>query len=153
MPKNNTLISDLVLPELERQLAQDDSLWPNVKGLFIITVTKRRKPAATWYLLLQGNEIQPVITSDKAKAQASAKGKVKKVKIQVEDHDLLNFVTGGLTGVKAYMVGRIKVRGDLVLAQRLEEVFERAGGRDRALEFIKSNEDLMALANSKSNRL
>ncbi|KAL9552857.1 hypothetical protein MBANPS3_003582 [Mucor bainieri] len=153
MPKNNTLISDLVLPELERQLAQDDSLWPNVKGLFIITVTKRRKPAATWYLLLQGNEIQPVITSDKAKAQASAKGKVKKVKIQVEDHDLLNFITGGLTGVKAYMVGRIKVRGDLVLAQRLEEVFERAGGRDRALEFIKNNEDLMALANSKSNRL
>ncbi|KAF1804058.1 hypothetical protein V8B55DRAFT_1510834 [Mucor lusitanicus] len=153
MPKNNTLISDLVLPELERQLAQDDSLWPNVKGLFIITVTKRRKPAATWYLLLQGNEIQPVITSDKAKAQDSAKGKVKKVKIQVEDHDLLNFITGGLTGVKAYMVGRIKVRGDLVLAQRLEEVFERAGGRDRALEFIKNNEDLMALANSKSNRL
>ncbi|CAO3614994.1 unnamed protein product [Mucor fragilis] len=153
MPKNNTLISDLVLPELERQLAQDDSLWPNVKGLFIITVTKRRKPAATWYLLLQGNEIQPVITSDKAKAQSSAKGKVKKVKIQVEDHDLLNFITGGLTGVKAYMVGRIKVRGDLVLAQRLEEVFERAGGRDRALEFIKNNEDLMALANSKSNRL
>ncbi|KAL9558184.1 hypothetical protein PS6_001449 [Mucor atramentarius] len=100
-----------------------------------------------------GNEIQPVITSDKGKAQSSAKGKVKKVKIQVEDHDLLNFITGGLTGVKAYMVGRIKVRGDLVLAQRLEEVFERAGGRDRALEFIKNNEDLMALANSKSNRL
>ncbi|KAK4520270.1 isocitrate dehydrogenase (NAD(+)) idh1 [Mucor velutinosus] len=153
MPKNNALISDLVLPEIERQLAQDDSLWPNVKGLFIITVTKRRKPAAIWYLLLQGNEIQPVITSDKAKAQESAKGKVKKVKIQVEDHDLLNFITGGLTGVKAYMAGRIKVRGDLVLAQRLEEVFERAGGRDRALEFLKNNEDLMALANSKSNRL
>lgn len=43
-----TLISDLMLPELERQLAEDDSLWPNVKGLFIITVTKKRKPAATW---------------------------------------------------------------------------------------------------------
>lgn len=28
------------------------------------------------------------------------------------------------------MVGRIKVRGDLVLAQRLEEVFEKAGGKD-----------------------
>lgn len=49
MPKNNTLISDLILPELDRQLAHDDSLWPNVKGLFIITVTKRKRPAATWY--------------------------------------------------------------------------------------------------------
>lgn len=40
-----------------------------------------------------------------------------------------------MTGVKAYMVGRIKVRGDLVLAQRLEEVFERAGGRDVSLMY------------------
>lgn len=47
-PVPATLISDLMLPELERQLAEDDSLWPNVKGLFIITVTKKRKPAATW---------------------------------------------------------------------------------------------------------
>jgi hypothetical protein len=51
MPRSppSTLISDLMLPELERQLSEDDTLWPNVKGLFIITVTKRRKPAATWY--------------------------------------------------------------------------------------------------------
>jgi hypothetical protein len=42
-----------------------------------------------------GNEIQPIITSDKEKAKSSTKGKVKKVKIQVEDHDLLNFITGG----------------------------------------------------------
>jgi hypothetical protein len=49
MPKNNTLIANLILPELDRQLAQDDSLWPNVKGLFIITVTKRKRPAAIWY--------------------------------------------------------------------------------------------------------
>jgi hypothetical protein len=46
-----------MLPEIERQLAEDDSLWPNVKGLYIITVTKKRKPAATWYLLLQGKDL------------------------------------------------------------------------------------------------
>ncbi|CAO3615306.1 unnamed protein product [Mucor hiemalis] len=129
-PVPATLISDLMLPELERQLAEDDSLWPNVKGLFIITVTKKRKPAATWYLLLQGNEVQPVITTDKEKARAATKGKIRSVKIQIEDNDLLNFITGGLTGVKAYMVGRIKVRGDLILAQSLETVFEKANGRE-----------------------
>jgi hypothetical protein len=52
---SSPLISDLMLPELERQLLQDPELWPNVKGLFIITVAKRRKPAAVWYLLLQGS--------------------------------------------------------------------------------------------------
>ncbi|GAA5798874.1 hypothetical protein HPULCUR_004281 [Helicostylum pulchrum] len=114
MAPTSPLMADLMLPELERQLAEDDTLWPNVKG----------------YLLLQGNDIQPVITADQAKARAATRGKVRTVKIQIEDSDLLNFITGGLTGVKAYMVGRIKVRGDLVLAQRLEEVFEKAGGKD-----------------------
>ncbi|KAG0171395.1 hypothetical protein DFQ28_001065 [Apophysomyces sp. BC1034] len=140
------LISDLMLPELERQLLEDKSLWPNVKGLFIVTVTKRRKPAATWYLLLQGNQVQPLITADEQKARGSAKGKIRTVKIQVEDGDLLNFITGGMTGVKAYMTGKIKVRGDLILAQRLEEVFEKAGGRDRAMEFIKKNEHVLTVA-------
>lgn len=43
------LISNLLLPELERQLKEDKNLWPNLKGLFIVTVTKKRKAAATWY--------------------------------------------------------------------------------------------------------
>ncbi|KAI8096102.1 hypothetical protein BDF21DRAFT_407465 [Thamnidium elegans] len=150
MAPTSPLMADLMLPELERQLAEDDTLWPNVKGLYIITVTKKRKPTATWYLLLQGNDVQPVITADQAKARAATRGKVRTVKIQIEDSDLLNFITGGLTGVKAYMVGRIKVRGDLVLAQRLEEVFEKAGGKERALEFIKKNETLLSAAKSRN---
>jgi putative sterol carrier protein len=35
-----------------------------------------------------------------------------------------------MTGVKAYMTGKIKVKGDLLLAQRLEGVFEALGGRE-----------------------
>ncbi|KAG1183824.1 hypothetical protein G6F36_008163 [Rhizopus arrhizus] len=108
MVKQKALIADLLLPEIERQLAKDDSIWPNIKGLYIIQLSKKKNPVAVW----------------------ATKFKVKKVKIQVEDHDLLNFITGGMTGVKAYVAGRIKVRGDLVLAQRLEEVFEKAGGRE-----------------------
>ena len=65
------------------------------------------------------------------------------------------------------MSGRIKVRGDLVLAQSLETVFEKANGRDvsrpcfkvelllifflskRALTFIKNNEELLAASKGK----
>lgn len=35
-----------------------------------------------------------------------------------------------MTGVKAYVAGRIKVRGDLVMAQKLEKFFEKSGGRE-----------------------
>ncbi|KAG1036207.1 hypothetical protein G6F43_013090 [Rhizopus delemar] len=150
MVKQKALIADLLLPEIERQLAKDDSIWPNIKGLYIIQLTKKKKPVAVWYLLFQGNTIQPIITTEKEMIKRATKFKVKKVKIQVEDHDLLNFITGGMTGVKAYVAGRIKVRGDLVLAQRLEEVFEKAGGRERAIEFMKNNEAFFNKTNTSS---
>ncbi|CAO3699355.1 unnamed protein product [Rhizopus stolonifer] len=139
MSKQQTLIADILLPEIERQLVKDNNLWPNIKGLYIIQVTKKRKPVTVWYLLFQGNTIQPIITSHKDKLKNAPKSK--KVKVQVEDQDLLNFITGGLTGMKAYVAGRIKIRGDLVMAQKLEQVFEKAGGRERAIEFMKNNED------------
>lgn len=71
-----------------------------------------------------------------------------------------------MTGVRAYMSGKLKVRGDLMLAQRLEEVFNKTGGQEvniyvmilgtmsaaalnafvvqRALEFLKKNEKEIA---------
>ncbi|KAI9259021.1 SCP2 sterol-binding domain-containing protein [Phascolomyces articulosus] len=143
------LASDLLMPELDRQIKAEPELWPNIKGLFVFTVAKKKKPQATWYLLLQGKDIQPLITDDEEKAKSAAKTKVRVVRIQVEDSDLINFLTGGMTGVKAYMTGKIKVRGDLMLAQRLEEVFEKVGGRQRALDFIGSNDQLRGLAKAK----
>lgn len=48
MVKQKALIADLLLPEIERQLAKDDSIWPNIKGLYIIQLTKKKKPVAVW---------------------------------------------------------------------------------------------------------
>lgn len=44
------LASDLLLPEFERQLKEEPHLIPAVKGLFIVTVTKKKKAAAVWYV-------------------------------------------------------------------------------------------------------
>lgn len=43
---------------------------------------------------------------------------------------ILKLYLHSMTGVKAYMTGKIKVKGDLLLAQRLEGVFEALGGRE-----------------------
>ncbi|SAL99536.1 hypothetical protein [Absidia glauca] len=145
---HSVLLSDVILPEVERQLLQDPTLWPNIKGYFVVGVTKKKKPVTTWYILLQGNEIQPVITNNESKVRGVAKKKrIQTVKIRVEDSDLLNFITGGLTGIKAYVSRRIKIKGDLMLAQRLETLFEKAGGRERALEYIRKNEPSLLQAN------
>ncbi|KAI8059116.1 hypothetical protein BC940DRAFT_248145 [Gongronella butleri] len=112
------LACDIILPEVERQLVQDRTLWPNIDGYFK----------------------QPIITNNPKKLHGVKKTKANTVKIVIEDSDLLNFITGGLTGIKAYVNRRIKIRGDLVLAQSLENLFEKSGGRERALEYMKKNE-------------
>ncbi|SAL96904.1 hypothetical protein [Absidia glauca] len=63
-------------------------------------------------------------------AKDAIKGKVRTVRIQVEDSDALNLVTGGVTGIKTFMTGRVKVKGDLLLAQRLEEAVEKMRARE-----------------------
>ncbi|CDS11298.1 hypothetical protein LRAMOSA03561 [Lichtheimia ramosa] len=136
------LASDLLMPELERQLQEDPSLIPNMKALFILTIVQKRKPMATWYCLLQGKGVMPVITDNEDVIKNTMKRKVKVVKVEVEDKNMVNLLTGGMTGIKAYMTGKIKIKGDLLLAQQLEQVFEKANGRKRAMTFIMENEQL-----------
>ncbi|ORZ02872.1 hypothetical protein BCR43DRAFT_26603 [Syncephalastrum racemosum] len=126
--RRRPLVTDLLLPELDRQLGQDPSLWPNIKG----------------------NGVAPVITTNEQTARKETRGKVQRVKIQVEDSDALNFITGGLTGIKAYTARRIRVRGNLELAQSLEQVFVKTGGRERAIDFIQRNEQLLNASNRSS---
>ncbi|CAO3597088.1 unnamed protein product [Absidia cylindrospora] len=79
--------------------------------------------------------------------------KTETVKIRIEDSDLLNFITGGLTGIKGYVSRRIKIKGDLVLAQKLNILFDKAGGRERALDYIRKNEPFILQATHGNSKL
>ncbi len=60
------------------------------------------------------------------------------VELELDDRDLLNLISGGLTGIHAYTSGKLKVKGDLSLAQQLEQVFQKAGGVEKVMFFLKS---------------
>lgn len=47
-------LANYVLPVIEAQMEDSKEMWPDLKGLFIFTITKQKKPATVWYLLLQG---------------------------------------------------------------------------------------------------
>ncbi|KAI9307088.1 hypothetical protein BJ944DRAFT_151114, partial [Cunninghamella echinulata] len=79
---------------------------------------------------LQGKDVQPVITNVEQVARDATKSKVKVVRIEIEDSNVVSLITGGVTGVKAFMSGKIKVKGDLLLAQRLEAIIEQLGARE-----------------------
>lgn len=50
-------LANYVLPVIEAQMEDSKEMWPEVKGLFIFTVTKQKKPATVWYCLLQGKHL------------------------------------------------------------------------------------------------
>jgi putative sterol carrier protein len=44
--------------------------------------------------------------------------------LTLSDDDLIKLLTGQLDGVTAFMTGRLKIKGDLSLAQRLGRLFD-----------------------------
>lgn len=54
------------------------------------------------------------------------KGKVKpSVSITIKDQDFVDLASGKLNGQKAYMTGKLKARGQLMLAMKLDSVFKQ----------------------------
>ncbi|KAL1922441.1 uncharacterized protein VTP21DRAFT_9980 [Calcarisporiella thermophila] len=145
--RERPLNATILFPELQRELEKNPRLCGNLKGYFIVTVKKKGEPKAEWYLLFQGQEKPPVISSQRPAipqqippdAERQNADSLPVVLIEIEDSDLLNFITGGLTGWGAIVSGKAKIAGDLMLAQKMEEVFKKAGGVEKVLGFLKAN--------------
>lgn len=137
--------ASIIFPQIQKQLTAQPDLVSNLRGLFIINVIfekgvqsefvkKVSKVNEEWYLLFQGKDASPIISKQKPSIPSS---KIPVVLIDLNDKHLLNFVSGGLSGIKAVASGQIKIIGDLELAQKLEQVFESAGGVEKTMKFIQ----------------
>ncbi|KAJ3040742.1 hypothetical protein HDV00_010499 [Rhizophlyctis rosea] len=125
--------ADLLFPEIARELEKNPSLTKNLNGLFIVTVKKSGRKDE-WYLLFKPSH-PPTIT--RTKPEISQSLQIPIVIVETTDADLLNIITGGLTGLEAFTRNRIKIVGDMMLATQLEEVFNEAGGVEKTMEFLR----------------
>ncbi|KAJ3162493.1 hypothetical protein HK101_000744 [Irineochytrium annulatum] len=133
--------ASVLFPELAREInSAPTPALSSLSGLFIISVTKRGAQKEEWYILAQPgqgtvvSQQRPTLPAKKPAGEATPV-----VVIEVEDDDLLNIVAGGLSGLKAYLSGRMKIVGDMQLAFQLEEIFVKAGGVEKVLKFLKDH--------------
>ncbi|ORZ36417.1 hypothetical protein BCR44DRAFT_38441 [Catenaria anguillulae PL171] len=63
------------------------------------------------------------------------------VMIEIEQRDLFNFFSGGLNTYRAITSGKIRVAGDLTVAMALEEVFRKAGGVEKTIQYLKKHQE------------
>ena len=85
----------------------------------------------------------PTISQTKPQFSTKSGKSVPVTIIEIEDKDILKFVTGGLHGLKAINENRIKIAGDLTLASELEQVFIKTGGVEKAKQFFSKAKGLV----------
>lgn len=84
------------------------------KGLFQIDVKSDSK-VQTWTIDLKNQTGDAYLGAPKSKADAI---------ITISDDDFVAMSTGKLTGQKAFMAGKLKVKGQMMLATKLDNVFK-----------------------------
>ncbi|KAF9179129.1 hypothetical protein BGZ51_007198 [Haplosporangium sp. Z 767] len=127
-----------LFPEIKKEIEKNPSVFA-IRGFFIFNITKRGVPMTEWYLLFQGFDA-PAIVSQKKPEIPKAKQDVQPIPVaivQVEDSDLLNFMSGGLTGSRGIVSGKIKIAGAMELAEQLEEIFRKAKGAEKTLAYLE----------------
>ncbi|EAU85574.2 hypothetical protein CC1G_06287 [Coprinopsis cinerea okayama7 len=85
-------------------------------GIFELQVTNDKKETATWTI-----DLKKTGTVYKGKAQPKAD-----VTIILSDATLMELASGKLNGQKAYMTGKLKTRGNMMLATKLDGVLKGA---------------------------
>ncbi|KAF8940161.1 hypothetical protein EDD21DRAFT_52198 [Dissophora ornata] len=127
-----------LFPEIRKEILANPSVFA-IRGFFIINITKRTVPMTEWYLLFQGFDA-PAIVSQKRPEIPKAKKDQDPIPVailQIEDSDLLNFMSGGLTGPRGIVSGKIKIAGAVELAEQLEEIFRKAKGPEKTLAYLE----------------
>ncbi|KAI8870055.1 sterol-binding protein [Ramicandelaber brevisporus] len=110
------------------------TLWPTksaeeqakffkqVNAIFQIEVTAGGKKQAWVIDLKTKSEGKPIVS----KGTAQEAGKKADLTITVNDDTFVDMATGKLNGQKAFLSGKLKVKGNMMLATKLEPVFKEA---------------------------
>ncbi|XP_076859616.1 peroxisomal multifunctional enzyme type 2 [Brachyhypopomus gauderio] len=114
--ETEVLQSDLVFAEIGRRIKDlGGELVKKVNAIFGWEITKGGKTAAQWTIDLK--------TGNGALHKGPYSGKAD-VTITVSDEDFMDVVAGKTNPQKAFFAGKLKVRGNIMLSQKLETILK-----------------------------
>ncbi|XP_029844734.2 peroxisomal multifunctional enzyme type 2 [Ixodes scapularis] len=110
------LKTDLVFAGMAARVEDMPHLASKVKAVYEYNILVKGKPAAVWTLDLKNEQGAVYKGSPKT-------GKANCI-ITIEDDDMFNMAVGQLDPQRAFMTGRLKVKGNLMLMQKLRELLK-----------------------------
>ncbi|XP_026677530.1 peroxisomal multifunctional enzyme A [Diaphorina citri] len=105
------LISQAVFDGMLERVQADPSLTKKVNGVFVYVILKNGKKADTWTADLKKGKVY------KGEPEAGVKADTT---ITVEDSDLVDIALGKLNAQSAFMKGKLKIKGNIMLTQKLK---------------------------------
>ncbi|CAA7265554.1 unnamed protein product [Cyclocybe aegerita] len=114
--KSSDLISGLEAAFSKYTDAEKQAQIKKTNGIFELQVTNTAKETVTWTI-----DMKKTGTVYKGKAQPKAD-----VTIILSDETLVDLADGKLNGQKAFMTGKLKTKGNMMLATKLDTVLKGA---------------------------
>ena len=136
---SESVYANIIFPLLHRELKQTKAtlISSTTHGFFTIRIMKRGVHKVTWFVVLRGRDAEPFVGTQQPSA-SSVEG-LPTVEVAIEDKDLLKMITGGMNGIKAYTTKKVAIKGDMVLARQVEQLFVKAGGVQKVMKYMKQN--------------
>nr|XP_022331335.1 peroxisomal multifunctional enzyme type 2-like [Crassostrea virginica] len=110
----SSLLSDALFEEMAKRAKSQPGVAKKINAVFLFDITKNGKSAAKW-------------TADLKMGGGVYKGEPKQGKadctLTIDDKNMVDMATGKLNGQTAFMKGLLKLKGNMMLAQKLGSLF------------------------------
>lgn len=116
-PISLQLSSSAVFHEISQRLANTPGTAEKVKAIFLWNINKNKTHAAQWTLDLKHGP-------GSVYEGAPRNGEKPNVTLTLEDDDMVALVTGKLNAQKAFLSGKLKVSGNMMLTQKLQALLK-----------------------------
>ncbi|XKL65424.1 hypothetical protein PGB90_008844 [Kerria lacca] len=107
------LNSNIIFDGMQDRINADPSLIKKINGIFVYNITKNNKPAATWTADLKTGKVYKGNPKEGIKPDTT---------LIIEDDDMVDMALGKLNPQVAFLKGKLKVKGNIMLAQKLRSL-------------------------------
>ncbi|XP_022162156.1 SCP2 sterol-binding domain-containing protein 1 isoform X4 [Myzus persicae] len=109
--KVEELPSDAVFEGMKERIESNPSLLKSINGVFVYHITKSGKVTSTWTADLKTGKIYRGEPEKGVKADTT---------LTIDDTDMIDLALGKLNPQMAFMKGKLKIKGNIMLAQKLK---------------------------------
>jgi 3-hydroxyacyl-CoA dehydrogenase/3a,7a,12a-trihydroxy-5b-cholest-24-enoyl-CoA hydratase len=128
MSEDSSFQSAAVFDELKQAVEKDPSLVSKVKGVFRFDITNASGKKKSWVVNLKdGNG--SVLESSEGTSDCT---------IGVKEEVFSQLVAGKVNAQMAFMQGKLKLKGNIMLAQKLETIFSAVKKSQQKSKSVKS---------------